>query len=553
MKDTSKWMIALMCAVFIASPALGTVVYYGGTGANSQGAPGTVTGGAYYDTTAGANNYNTEYGVEAHVYTDGQGVSTSSWTNSATITQTPTVGGNPYKIILSYGGPSGSASVLATATQTDDNGYTHADAGVYAHAYIADDGAGDTDLQGWADIYSGAGVDTRGSALGTASGVAAYDVSKTGVADEIWGTASGISTAYANQNGVFDTQSHDANSWSDVEANNGDISAYSESQNSIGAAPSGGDCYYSEAYTEQNAWSPYVNQYGHDTTNGHAYLSESGFIPGQPATAYAGAWDRETPSNLIKQQGVNENAYSTAQGTLTSEAMTNLYSDNAKADGYNGVGAANYYDSNTGTYDQTAYDSVSTFGAVYRDQFPSDNQRATADTFLTDGNDKAVAQTTGLPLPFVASISASNMLLGSGAHALNPTGGEYWYSEIRTNGVFASDDLQTRSAETYFDAVFNTKGPQVIVSGTMMDDAGSIISMQNINLQAASISQSTNNINFINWIEGSDLNTDMFPLVQNWVNTNTGPSHDEDYTRVIDNSNTVYRYNDADIYAATYN
>ena len=546
MKDTSKWMIALMCAVFIASPALGSVVYYGGTGANSQGAPGSVTGGAYYDNTITPTEYRSEYGVDAHVETAGVGTSTSQWTHAATIVQTPTVGGNPYNVVLSYGGPGGQASVYATATQKDDDGSMHADAGVNSYADIQDDGAGTQVIYGDGVIYSGVAVKTHGTALASATGVAAYDISNAKTTDEVWGAVSGTTSSSARIDGPFDTVSHDASDWGKASPYNY-IWAASDSNVAKDFYAAGQDQYYSDAYAALYG-DIYNDQNGQDPT----YQSANSAVQGQ---ASAGAWDRETPSTLIKQHGMNENAYATSQGTATSEAITNLYHDQANSVFDQEMYAYNSYNSLTGPVDlYAAFGFVVTGAEVYRDLFPIDNQRATADAFITNGNIKAVAQSTGLP--FVASVSSSNINLGSGAHALNPTGGDYWFSEAGSFvPVTYAEYKPTASSPSYTQLYLYTYtyGPQVGISGTSADDAGSLMQIQNTNLQATSVAQSTNNINFINWIEGSDLNTDMFPLVQNWVNTNTGPSHDEHYTRAIDNSDPTERYNVAEIYATTYN
>jgi len=90
----------------------------------------------------------------------------------------------------------------------------------------------------------------------------------------------------------------------------------------------------------------------------------------------------------------------------------------------------------------------------------------------------------------------------------------------------------------------------------MLDDSGSYIRLENLDnrvtVGTTEVGLNIDDIDFMNWIEGSSLVNNMYPVSQDWTTTfSTVPAatYFEDYDRYFDNSGTYTRYSDSEIEA----
>jgi len=145
--------------------------------------------------------------------------------------------------------------------------------------------------------------------------------------------------------------------------------------------------------------------------------------------------------------------------------------------------------------------------------------------------------------------------VASGAHALNI--GD-WYSEVEPNGFtdnYASYD--GGDIEILTDIHNEQTGPKFIMSATMLDDSGSYIRVKNLVNKVTDgnspvLGLSIDNIDFMNWIEGSALGNNMYPSTATWnvaYTQNVPNTHSSDYLMDFQDGDPVNRKSSAEITA----
>jgi hypothetical protein len=333
--------MVLLSAIVLAAPALGVLTYYGGF--DSSGASGNAyaTGGAYYDIYDTPDEWNAEYGIDAYAETEGIGVASSYTSHSLETGSIPvTVGETNYNVELAYGGIGG-AKVQALASQntadTQQGIDTEAYANIYSYVSIYNDGNGDEEMYGEAEIYSSADVyDTNGEASASASGLAGYVAQKCpdceNGAEQIWGAVSGTSTSYAIAEGSCPACTMTPGVFPDAGTVNDEswIYTYSQTSQDISVPHSEYANSYSELYSSSENW---VNQ-------GRHVLGETT----ASGSAMSGAWDPSTSYYLIKQNGVNENVFSSVNGDTSAFGEGFILDDYAYSYADMWSGADSFYD-----------------------------------------------------------------------------------------------------------------------------------------------------------------------------------------------------------------
>jgi len=507
----------------------------------SSGAAGDAEaqGGAYYDIYDTPNEWNAEYGIDASAHSWGIGTA-GSYTSHALETPvlTPTVGGTGYEAVLAYGG-----TVQAFVSQNTGAGEANAYANIYSYVDIDNDG-----MYGSAEIYSDASLSedyrwpyrgTNGEASASASGVAGYNARVCPTcakgAEQIWGAVAGEATSKAIAEGYCPDCDDDGYTTSAGEAyTNSSICTNSETGQYNGQPHS----EYADSYSDMYSYGWMEVE---DGTHVLAEGTTSGF-------AMSGAWDPSTSRDFTKVQGNNENAYSTVSGD-TSVFVEGFLTDDyaySEADLYSY--ADSYYDITGYRYlwadaDFYTYASVDRTAAYVK----SNPQRITATGYITDAAYDAVARQSGI----TAESSADKVNVASGAHVLNRGS---FYSTV--NPYNNSAEYDGGDIEAWTDIYNEQEGPKFILSATMLDDSGSYIRLENLDnrvtIGTTEVGLNIDDIDFMNWIEGSSLVDNMYPVSQDWTTTfSTVPAalYIEDYDRYFDNSDMYTRYSSSEIEA----
>jgi hypothetical protein len=177
----------------------------------------------------------------------------------------------------------------------------------------------------------------------------------------------------------------------------------------------------------------------------------------------------------------------------------------------------------------------------------SNPQRITATGYITDAAYDAVARQSGI----TAESSADKVNVASGDHVLNRGS---FYSTV--NPYNNSAEYDGGDIEAWTDIYNEQKGPKFILSATMLDDSGSYIRLENLDnrvtIGTTEVGLNIDDIDFMNWIEGSSLVDNMYPVSQDWTTTfSTVPAalYFEDYDRYFDNSDMYTRYSSSEIEA----
>jgi len=543
MKSYLRYLIVLMSAIILASPALGVLTYYGGFDSSGAAGDAWAEGGAYYDIYDTPNEWTAEYGIDASAESWGIGTA-GSYTSHALETPvlTPTVGGTGYEAVLAYGG-----TVQAFVSQNTESGFADANANIYSYVDIYNDGHGTEYKDGSAEIYSDASLSendwwpykgTNGEASASASGVAGYNARacptcKKG-AEQIWGAVAGEATSRAIAEGYCD------------ECDGGYIKSAGEA--------------FTQAYLFTNSetgqyngqpHSEYADSYSDMYSSGWMEVKDGDHALAESTTsgfAMSGAWDPSTSNGFTKVQGNNENAYSSVSGDTSSFVEGFLKDDYA----YSYADLSSYADS---YYDITGYrylwtdGDFDTYASVYRDAayVKSNPQRVTATGYITDAAYDAVARQAGIK----TESSADTVNVASGAHVLNRGS---FYSEVYPWENFA--EYYDGYIEAWTDIHNSQEGPKFILSATMLDDSGSYIRLENLDnrvtIGTTEVGLNIDDIDFMNWIEGSSLVNNMYPVSQDWTTTfSTVPASQyyEDYDRYFDNTGTYTRYSSSEIEA----
>ena len=548
MKAYLRYLIVLMSAIILASPALGVLTYYGGFDSSGAAGDAWAEGGAYYDIYDTPNEWTAEYGIDASANSWGIGTA-GSYTSHALETPvlTPTVGGTGYEVVLAYGG-----TVQAFVSQNTDSGFADAYANIYSYVDIDNDGQGTENKYGSAGIYSDASLSenywwpykgTNGEASASASGVAGYNARACPTcaegAEQIWGAVAGEATSRAIADGYCD------------ECDGGYIKSAGEAY-TYGAL-------YTESETGQwNGYPPhneYANSYSDMYSYGWMNVKDGDHVLAESTTsglAMSGAWDPSTSKGFTKVQGNNENAYSSVSGDTSSFVEGFLKDDYAESWANLSSYANSYYDITGYRYlwtdaNFTTYASVDRTAAYVK----SNPQRITATGYITDAAYDAVARQAGI----TAESSADKVNVASGAHVLNrgsfySTVNPWWY--LNNN----SAEYDGGDIEAWTDIYNEQEGPKFILSATMLDDSGSYIRLENLDnrvtIGTTEVGLNIDDIDFMNWIEGSSLVNNMYPVSQDWTTTfSTVPAalYFEDYDRNFDNSDMYTRYSSSEIEA----
>ena len=545
MRSYLGYLIVLMSAIILASPALGVLTYYGGFDSSGAAGDAWAEGGAYYDIYDTPNEWTAEYGIDASANSWGIGTA-GSYTSHALETPvlTPTVGGTGYEVVLAYGG-----TVQAFVSQNTGAGEANAYANIYSYVDIDNDGMGTENKYGSAEIYSDASLSEdywwpySGEASASASGVAGYNARVCPTcakgAEQIWGAVAGEATSKAIAEGYcpdcdddgYTTSAGEAYTYSSIYTNS-ETGQYNGQPHSE----------YADSYSD-------MYSYGWmEVENGTHVLAEgttSGF-------AMSGAWDPSTSSGFTKVQGNNENAYSTVSGDTSVFVEGFLKDDYAYSEADLSSYANSYYDITGYRYLWTDAE-FDTYAYVDRTAayVKSNPQRITATGYITDAAYDAVARQAGIK----TESSADKVNVASGAHVLNRGN---FYSTVNPvwswNENFAEYD--GGYIEAWTDINNEQTGPKFILSATMLDDSGSYIRLENLDnrvtIGTTEVGLNIDDIDFMNWIEGSSLVNNMYPVSQDWTTTfSTVPAsqYREDYDRYFDNSDMYTRNSSAEIVA----
>jgi hypothetical protein len=317
------------------------------------------------------------------------------------------------------------------ADQETDGGSIYTYANIYSLASIQNNGLGNENMYGMADISANVYDFTYSSseASASASGLAGYDIQKCPTCDNsaegIWGAVSGSAIAYGN---VEDSEPNKYNPGCPCEGA-GYVSGHSEIKAFSGADKNINTVYQIEhagsyAGAAMYSYEDYVRVY---ETGTHAlgYFTTSG-------TAMSGAWDATT-SNLINQQSVNENSYAEVQGATS--AMGESFIDGDEATSYADLetySTTDYYPNTDERYLYSEANYIDTSAHINRDVTydRDDLKRVTAIGYITDANYDAIARQAGIK----TEVEADKVNVASGAHTLNP--GD-WYSEANPYDNYA--------------------------------------------------------------------------------------------------------------------
>jgi len=484
--------------------------------------------------------------IDAYAYTYGVGTAGSYTSHSLETPEIPvTVGGTDYDVTLAYGGYDG-AKVQALASQNTATGATSAYANIYSYVALDNNYLGDESIYGEAEIYSDAEViGSNGEASSSASGIAGYSAMKStdseDGSEQVWGAVSGTATSDAIAEG--------------------ECLKCSQPNYAEDAGYAYGESYlytYSDTYTDVHLFSPdEVGSYAYSDlySDGDITVDDGTYVLGESTAdglAQSGAWDASTSSNLVKQNGVNENVYSSVNGGTS--VFNEGFIDNDYANSYADLDSEGYSYYDTAGYKELWSEAYfDTYANAYRDNayVKSNPQRVTSTGYVIDGVYDAVARQSSIK----TESSADKVNVASGAHALN-RGDFYSEAYIWENYAEYVDGYM----ETWTDIYNYQYGPKFILSATMLDDAGSYIRLENIDNTVTlgytpAIGVNIDDIDFMNWIEGSSLVNNMYPVSQDWTTTFTlvpGSTYMEDYDRYFDNSGLYQRYSDAEIEADVY-
>jgi hypothetical protein len=543
MKAYLRYLIVLMSAIILASPALGVLTYYGGFDSSGAAGDAEAEGGAYYDIYDTPNEWSARYGIDAEAHSWGIGTA-GSYTSHALETPvlTPNVGGIGYEAVLAYGG-----TVQAFVSQNVGAGYADAYADIYSYVDINNDGQGTENKYGRAGISSSASLaenymwpyaGTNGEASASASGVAGYNARACPTcaqgAEQIWGAVAGESTSSAIADGYCD------------ECDGGYI-------RNAGEAYTYGDLHTGSSTGVWNGQphSEYASSYSDMDSYAWMNVKEGKYVSSESTTsgfAMSGAWDPSTAKDFTKVQGSNENAFSSVSGDTSVFVEGFLKGDSAYsyADLYSN--AYSYYDI-TGDRELETSGYFDTYASVDRTAayVKTNPQRITAVGYITDATYDAVARQAGIK----TESSADKVNVASGAHVLNRG---TFYSMVDPWSNYAEYDGGNIAAVT--DIYNDQEGPKFILSATMLDDSGSYIRLENLDntvtVGTTEVGLNIDNIDFMNWIEGSSLVNNMYPVSQDWTTTfSTVPAaqYYEDYDRYFDNSDMYTRYSSSEIEA----
>lgn len=552
MKAYLWYLIVLMSAIILASPALGVLTYYGGFDSSGAAGDAEAQGGAYYDIYDTPNEWNAEYGIDASAHSWGIGTA-GSYTSHALETPvlTPTVGGTGYEAVLAYGG-----TVQAFVSQNTGAGEANAYANIYSYVDIDNDGMGTENMYGSAEIYSDASLSedcwwpfrgTNGEASASASGVAGYNARVCPTcakgAEQIWGAVAGEATSKAIAEGYCPDCDDDGYTTSAGEAYT-NSSIYTNSETGQ---------YNGQPMTRiiSIPHSEYANSYSDMYSYGWMNVKDGDHVLAESTTsglAMSGAWDPSTSKGFTKVQGNNENAYSSVSGDTSSFVEGFLKDDYAEswanlssyADSYYNITGYRYLWADADFYTNASVDRTAAY-------VKSNPQRITATGYITDAAYDAVARQSGI----TAESSADKVNVASGAHVLNRGS---FYSTV--NPYNNSAEYDGGDIEAWTDIYNEQVGPKFILSATMLDDSGSYIRLENLDnrvtIGTTEVGLNIDDIDFMNWIEGSSLVDNMYPVSQDWTTTfSTVPAalYIEDYDRYFDNSDMYTRYSSSEIEA----
>jgi len=332
-------------------------------------------GGAYYDiddTPSDDGLYYAEYGIEATANTYGQGIADSHWKNKISVTKTPYVVSiwdnawlnwydSYYNMELQYNADTPYTGVSAYSKQTSDEGEIHSFATIWTEAEV-DNEAEWRWLDGEAEIYAESEIDyATGETEASANGLVGYNVNKIGEVlsagdeevEEVWGAVKGTAKTSAT------SDNDEAYLWNEA-------GLYQWSQ-----AGQSNYWYDFESSSNSRMWAESV-AYADDEVEAHGTSYADGYAMG-------GAWDRSTPIGTIKQNGVNENAYTKVEGTI--DPVVDVYEDGdvAEAQAYLEAEAESeeYWD-NYHIKLQADNQAVS-FARVEREGFDENDDRVTAE------------------------------------------------------------------------------------------------------------------------------------------------------------------------------
>lgn len=545
-----KFPLLLLCLALAATPGLGAMVIYGGSGNNAYGVNSDADGGAYYDLDATGpldGSYSAEYGLWAYAHTDDTGTAESHWSNSELYPESPVIKNNlllgdddVYQITVSYGANGG---VEAFAEQEGDVGDITAESWIWGYGgadnYFNALGMPDyRSVYGDAGIYSWAendGADGIGYAKAEAT-AAGYNVERLGTSqaafevEEAWGAVSGKTEASATNTGddgyIYSVAKIYASSYADKDR------AYF-----IGGY---WDDIYSGAYSDIYA-----------TT--YASLSDNGDATGYAladGVAQSGAWDATTPVGTMKMNVGNENVYSKVSGTVDPIVEADREGDYASA--YGDVWSSAYNQKwTTAPFLQYSYvdSGANTYARVYRDNAPQNDELVEAESYLNDASMSAVSRSAGTEV----STKASDMWLASGTGSLKTTDWWGWDTGASFNTYADYDSSAIEKFETETNYYTNVCGPQFFLSGSEFDYAGSWNDIGSFEVKSQKggeyYKQSADDHAFrtVHWISGVDLGVNMYQNSFDYdvETTAVGGQLNEDIGKYFDQSMPTFRYSDA--------
>lgn len=521
----------LLCLALSAQSALGAITFTGGSGSNAEFGDAAAWGGAYYeiDDTPADGYYWAYYGVQANADTYGQGIADSAWKNKVDVTKTPYVVAVPpnpllnwyssyYELDLAYNADSPYTGVMAHAKQTSDDGEIHSYADIYTYGDVDNFGSW-RGVYGYSRIYADSEIAyAEGETEASANGLVGYNVYKIGEVlsagdaevEEVWGAVKGTAKTSATSDStdayLYNYAALDQESWAGQDNDWDDFESYSDSW----------------------MWAESV-AYADGEVEAHGTSYADGYAMG-------GAWDRSTPIGTIKQNGVNENAYTKVEGTI--DPVVDVYEegDVAEAQAYLEAEAESEEDWDTYHIKLQADNQAVSFARVEREGFDENDDRVTAEAFIIDAD--FISRAYGDDQNAIATESASGMNIASGAHAVNPSdddtwdfendpdedwgwsdwNGDGWKSRARFVQSAEWDDEAWSSADTELDYDIETYGPQWMVSGTNEDDAGSYNKIGESEMLAArgsALAQVTTedySLSAMDWVEGSDMGINIHKL-----------------------------------------
>lgn len=533
MRIELKVTMLLLCLALSAQSAFGAITFTGGSGSNAEYGDAGAWGGAYYDIddTPIDGLYYARYGIEANANTWGQGIADSAWKNKISVTKTPYVIAWPtnpnlnwydsyYNIDLQYNANTPYTGVMAHSKQTSDLGNIHSFATIWTEAEIDNQGQWRW-LDGEAEIYAESEINyAEGETEASADGLVGYNVNKIGEVlsagdeevEEVWGAVKGTAKTTAT------SDDDEAYLWNEAGLD----------QYSIAGQDNDWDDF--ESWSDSWMWAESVAYAdGGDDVEAHGTSYADGYAMG-------GAWDRSTPIGTVKQNGVNENAYTKVEGTI--DPVVDVYEegDVAEAQAYMEAYAESEEDWDTYHIKLQAWNQAVSFARVEREKFDENDDRVTAEAFIIDAD--FISRAYGDDQNAIATESASGMNIASGAHAVNPSdddtwdfenqpweewgwsdwNGDGWKSRARFVQSAEWDDEAWSSADTELDYDIETYGPQFMVSGTNEDDAGSYNKIGESEMLAArgsALAQVTTedySLSAMDWVEGSDMGINIHKL-----------------------------------------